>query len=49
MPSHSTGSSPVTRAGDAPGAESFWRLHVQRTIEILLRTHRIERVIDVLD
>jgi len=39
----------LIHAGDADGAEAFWRLHVERTSEIMLRTHRIERVIDVLD
>jgi len=39
----------LIHAGDARGAESFWRLVLERTNEIMLRTHRIERVIDILD
>lgn len=39
----------LIEAGDANGAEAFWRMHVGRTNEIMLRTQRIERVIDVLD
>jgi DNA-binding FadR family transcriptional regulator len=39
----------LIEAGDADGAEAFWRTHVDRTSEIMLRTQRIERVIDVLD
>ena len=39
----------LIQAGDADGAESFWRTHVEKTSEIMLRTHRIERVIDVLE
>lgn len=39
----------LIEAGNADGAEAFWRTHVDKTSEIMLRTQRIERVIDVLD
>lgn len=39
----------LVEAGDGDGAEAFWRMHLEKTSEIMLRTQRIERVIDVLD